>query len=809
MIVRRTRGHTLFVVETLRGLTAGESGVPESLQAVVLARLAPGGPDAEDVLRAGAVLGAAVDPAVVAGLLDLPAHVAAQRCEHAAEARLLVDAGRAYEFANDLVQEVLYATHAGTGTGGAAPARRRPPRRRRREAVARHAAAVEDWPRAARALHPGRGADQGPVRAGRRRVDARAARSPRPQRAADPELVGPRPPRPRTGPDRAGRLRARRRRLRGRADDRAAGGRPQAGDARAARAGGRRPDRAREVRRRVRGAGRSGGLRLAETLGRPGDAGRSARQARRARRQRAAVRRRGRARQQRAARRPQRRASEFALARGLDGHKTAYAYLGRSAPLGEVVDELDPLLRRRGDLELLPWAVFEGSFAALGRAEWDAVERQMAEALELNARGGYVGVAPWFHAHLGWVRGSGDGWTRPSSTAARRAVGGQQGRRHGCWRGADGHARLHAAGARAHRRGVGMLRPADRAGPQRTRAAAYRVRCLAPLALADGRAPIVAEADALLASVVAPRGGRPGCSALDAYLCVARAWLALGAPLRARRALAPVLTAARRERWVPAVACAGLVDGLAAAAAGDPAARSCCPRSRSWRNGTACRWSPPRRIAARVQRRRNDPRDADCHGQHLVRRTIMAVDNDRLMEFLGRFVGDLGATVAAGNIVIGHRLGLYAALAQGPATAEGLAERAGATPRYVAEWLRGQAAGGYVTYDADDRHLRAHRGAGVLPRRPGRAGLPARGVPARPRHAARRAADHRGVPHRRGRGLARARRGRVRRLRGVLPARVRRQPDVELDPGAFRRHARSSRRARGSPTSAAGSARRR
>ena len=33
----------------------------------------------------------------------------------------------------------------------------------------------------------------------------------------------------------------------------------------------------------------------------------------------------------------------------------------------------------------------------------------------------------------------------------------------------------------------------------------------------------------------------------------------------------------------------------------------------------------------------------------------MAVDNDRLMEFLGRFVGDLGATTAAGNIVVGHR----------------------------------------------------------------------------------------------------------------------------------------------------------
>ncbi len=77
----------------------------------------------------------------------------------------------------------------------------------------------------------------------------------------------------------------------------------------------------------------------------------------------------------------------------------------------------------------------------------------------------------------------------------------------------------------------------------------------------------------------------------------------------------------------------------------------------------------------------------------------MAVDNDRLMEFLGRFVGDLGATIAAGNVVVGHRLGLYQALAQGPTTPEGLAERADCAPRYVGEWLRGQAAGGYVEFD--------------------------------------------------------------------------------------------------------------
>jgi ubiquinone/menaquinone biosynthesis C-methylase UbiE len=77
----------------------------------------------------------------------------------------------------------------------------------------------------------------------------------------------------------------------------------------------------------------------------------------------------------------------------------------------------------------------------------------------------------------------------------------------------------------------------------------------------------------------------------------------------------------------------------------------------------------------------------------------MAVDMDKLHEFLGRFVADLGATVAAGNVVIGHRLGLYKALAASPANAEELAARTDTNSRYIAEWLLGQAAGGYVEFD--------------------------------------------------------------------------------------------------------------
>ncbi|HUK67636.1 MAG TPA: class I SAM-dependent methyltransferase [Streptosporangiaceae bacterium] len=77
----------------------------------------------------------------------------------------------------------------------------------------------------------------------------------------------------------------------------------------------------------------------------------------------------------------------------------------------------------------------------------------------------------------------------------------------------------------------------------------------------------------------------------------------------------------------------------------------------------------------------------------------MAVDESVLNDFLGKFVADLGATANAGMVVIGHRLGLYRAMAgAGPLTAAQVAERTGTAQRYVTEWLAAQAASGYVAY---------------------------------------------------------------------------------------------------------------
>jgi SAM-dependent methyltransferase len=75
------------------------------------------------------------------------------------------------------------------------------------------------------------------------------------------------------------------------------------------------------------------------------------------------------------------------------------------------------------------------------------------------------------------------------------------------------------------------------------------------------------------------------------------------------------------------------------------------------------------------------------------------LDMDKLNAFVGQFVLDLGAAVHSGMVVIGEKLGLYKALAEGPMNSIELATKTKTDERYVREWLSSQAAGGYVTYD--------------------------------------------------------------------------------------------------------------
>lgn len=77
------------------------------------------------------------------------------------------------------------------------------------------------------------------------------------------------------------------------------------------------------------------------------------------------------------------------------------------------------------------------------------------------------------------------------------------------------------------------------------------------------------------------------------------------------------------------------------------------------------------------------------------------MDFDKLMAFMGKLVGDLGAMMSIGPMLIGEKLGLYKALATaGPMSPGELAAATKTNERYVREWLCSQAASQFVEYDA-------------------------------------------------------------------------------------------------------------
>ncbi|WP_204903057.1 class I SAM-dependent methyltransferase [Microbulbifer mangrovi] len=77
------------------------------------------------------------------------------------------------------------------------------------------------------------------------------------------------------------------------------------------------------------------------------------------------------------------------------------------------------------------------------------------------------------------------------------------------------------------------------------------------------------------------------------------------------------------------------------------------------------------------------------------------VDFEKVEEFAGRVLGDLAAASAHALVYVGDQLGLFKALAEGPATAEQLARRRDLDARYVREWASGMAAIGYFDYDPE------------------------------------------------------------------------------------------------------------
>jgi ubiquinone/menaquinone biosynthesis C-methylase UbiE len=77
----------------------------------------------------------------------------------------------------------------------------------------------------------------------------------------------------------------------------------------------------------------------------------------------------------------------------------------------------------------------------------------------------------------------------------------------------------------------------------------------------------------------------------------------------------------------------------------------------------------------------------------------MQVNQQALEELVGRLFSDLSAGYGGVMVSLGHKLGLYKAMANaGPLGSTEVARRTGCAERYVREWLNSQVAGGYVAY---------------------------------------------------------------------------------------------------------------
>ena len=77
------------------------------------------------------------------------------------------------------------------------------------------------------------------------------------------------------------------------------------------------------------------------------------------------------------------------------------------------------------------------------------------------------------------------------------------------------------------------------------------------------------------------------------------------------------------------------------------------------------------------------------------------IDQHKMQQFMNKAVGDIAGSSTAMLVIIGHRLGLYSALAQAnsPVSVKELADKTGTIERLVREWLANQVASGYIECD--------------------------------------------------------------------------------------------------------------
>jgi DNA-binding SARP family transcriptional activator/tetratricopeptide (TPR) repeat protein len=542
-IVERTRGHAFSVVEMLRALAAGERGVPATVREAVLQRVTRSGEDAATVLRAASVLGPRVDPHLLAGLLNRSDLEVVSSCEALVSPALLARTDTGYEFANDLVQEVVYAELA--------PALRLAYHRRAAdlltgvpEAMAAHAAALGDDARAAR----------GWLLAGQQALD-RAATGDAvvllTSALAAAEAAGATDLRVRVLIGRASALEALTRYAEGLVDlDLALSLAEATGDRRlemsaVSARGGDVPVALHHpadswggyVRRGLALATELGDRRVAAELGsrlavlavsalRFDQAQGYAEQAVRAGRT---------------------SGDERALAAGLDGLKTVWAYLGDGPALAAVLRELLPLVRRGGDTWVNAWCLFEESFVAMSRGDSETARAQIEDAVAMNARSGFPAYASFFRAHRArFARLAGD--PGAALVEGRLALTDAAEVGHPWWFAASSGmlaATLLETGAPEEAAAVAGRGWEAVSGHG---AEGYQLLTLGPLAQATGDAKVRVRARSMVATIRTPPG-QAWVLGADVYLTTARAEAAAGDVAGAIDLLAPLAAATSAERW--------------------------------------------------------------------------------------------------------------------------------------------------------------------------------------------------------------------------------------------------------------------
>ena len=88
--------------------------------------------------------------------------------------------------------------------------------------------------------------------------------------------------------------------------------------------------------------------------------------------------------------------------------------------------------------------------------------------------------------------------------------------------------------------------------------------------------------------------------------------------------------------------------------------------------------------------------------------TQNAIDQNKIQQFMNKAIGDIAGSSTAMLVIIGHRLGLYGAMAQAnsPVSVKELADKTGSVERLVREWLANQVASGYIEYYPSSRKYR-------------------------------------------------------------------------------------------------------